>query len=1284
LPREETQPATADRQGGHAVEVPGAHHGMVALLFTDVVGSMLRRPGDAAGEHVLRACLDLLREPMRSFGGREVKALGDGLLAAFPTTAAALSSAVAMVRALERQNGLPGSVPLTIRIGVHGGEPVEDEEGDLLGIAVAVAHRLCDAAAGGQILISETVRGILGPGAEYPLRPAGRLDVKGVGERVGAYEVVSRPAGPADRVPATEPALPPHAPGRRGVLRSRLMPPRVPRGALPRPDLVHQVRAGFQDRLVTIVAGAGYGKSTLLAQALEGLERPSVWLSCDEQIRSAEAFAGHVVEGIGQLYPGVGQRLSLGGSPEDLVTRLCNEIVETVVDEFLIVIDDAHAVEGSPAGETLGLLVRDLPPNVHVAIASRTALPVSAGRARAGGVVTVGEDALALTPQESVSLLSRSRPGLDAAAAAELHRRTEGWVAGLILAARVGPETPSSLAGQDVFQFLAQEVLARQPEDVQRFLMDTAVFERFTPALAEAITGRPGAALVIQWLVESHLFCVPLEDEGPEQWYRYHHLFQACLRRHLRTVDAPRAAELNRRAGMALLSAGEPLEAIPYLIAAGELAVVVEALEPLAESLVRSPQAEALWGWLLAIPAAALKERPSLILAQASLLFVRARPDEAFEALDAAIETLLRAGDHERAALVLARLIQARVPGGLGLSRGIEISARYVPRIDPTARMLPVARILLAGGYGWACRFEEAERELDEALALPAVERFPLARTYAAVIRAHLIDRIRGHVSGVPDALDAAIRDLEVDDSDEELGFLVYASGYRAFALSYVGRHEEALAEVERQARAAARTGQTAVAENTAGWIRMVAFAELGRWNELEQELEVVDRAVRFRDWPTGYYFLAQRARLLAHRGDRGGVLAEIAAARRAMTAHLGGMDFNALCDLALAASSACLADEALPLAREAHAVATASSAAWGRARAALIVAHCDGSPEGDRALGEALQITSEWGYDELWYRKERPCAPSLLSRAIERGLGPKGVAERLVALCGGEVLEALLRDSRPEVRAGGLRAHGSLATGPRLTLRIEGLGGFLVRRGDVAVPQSAFGRDRARSLLAALACARGPVPRDRLLEWFWPDLSPERGSRALRTTLHSLRRALEPERPRFDSGSVVRLDAETCQLMLEEGDGFDADEFLRIARASGPESTEARLQRLQRGDALVRGALMPEWPYAEWAESLRTEVGLEHRRVLAELAEALLSAGAARDAADRFERLLLLEPEREEWHRGRMLALAASGELALALRQYHVCRSLLQRELGVAPSEPTRALFQELLARSG
>ena len=567
---------------------------------------------------------------------------------------------------------------------------------------------------------------------------------------------------------------------------------------------------------------------------------------------------------------------------------LCNELVETVADDFLIVVDDAHALHGHPAEDALGLLVRDLPPNVHVAIASRTALPVADARTRAGGVVSLDESDLALTREESIALLGRGGPRLDAAAIEDLHQRTEGWVAGLILGARAGPETTSALPGQDLFAFLAQEVLARQPEDVQRFLLDTCVFERFTPALAEAVNGRPDATLVIQWLVENRLFCIPLEDEGRDQWYRYHHLFQAFLRRRLQAEKPERAIALNREAGRALQAAGEPLEAIPHLLAAGEVGEVLEALEPLAEGLVRSPQAGALREWLGALPQDVRRERPSLVLAEASLLFVNARSDEAFEALDTAIDTLLNAGDHERAALVLARLMQARVAAGLGLASGLEVAARYVPRIAPTARMLPVARILLAGGYGWLCRFDDAERELEEALALPGVERFPLARTYAAIVRAHLIDRIRGRVSEAPDALEAGIEVLQRDSSDDELGFLVYASGYRAFALSYVGRHEEALTEIERQAGAAARTGQVGVAENTAAWIRMVAFAELGRWGDLDRELRVVATLDQFREWAVGYYFHAQRARLLAHRGDRAGVRTEAAAARRLMEAHHG------------------------------------------------------------------------------------------------------------------------------------------------------------------------------------------------------------------------------------------------------------------------------------------------------------------------------------------------------------------------------------------------------------
>jgi len=1265
------------------VRPDGVTRGLVAVVFADLADStgLLRELGDEAGEQVVRAALEVLRHWVRRSGGREVKALGDGLLIAFPTMTSALSAAAGMQHDLVRHNAGPGAVPVLLRVGVHAGEPLEDEAGDLIGLAVAVAQRLCDAATGGTILISETARGLLST-PEHALRPAGRLALKGVPERIGAYEVLwaGLPARSDRRTKAPTAESPA---GGRPVLRTRLLPPRIPHGALPREELVAQVRHGLRNRLVTVVAGAGYGKSTLLAQGLAGLGQPTVWLSCDERVRTADAFVAHLIAGIEQHYPGVGERLSHHGSPEELVTALSNELVATVADEFVVVVDDAHVIVGHTAGEVLELLVRDLPPNVHVAVASRCALPSLGGRARAGGVVRIGEEALALGPEESEELVRRTRPGLTPQEAAELHRRTEGWVAGLLLAARAGPGAPAR-GGEDVFDFLAQEVLARQPDEVQRFLVDTAVFDRFTPALAEAVNGRAGAALVIQWLVENRLFCIPLEERGGEQWYRYHHLFQGFLRRLLRARDAEAVSELNRRAGSALLSAGEPLDAIPHLIAAGELGLVAATLEPLADHLLRSPHAGALREWLAAIPAPMRAERPGLMLAEASLLFLEARAEEAFEALDSAVGTFLRTGDHERAALVLARLMHARVGAGVGMTRGVEVAARYVRRIAPTARMLPVARILLAGGYGWLCRFDDAEQEMAEALALPGVERFPLARTYASVIRAHLIERIRGHVSEAPELLAGAVDQLEAAGPEDELGFLVHASSYRAFALSYVGRHEEALAEIERQARWAARTGQIPQAEMTAAWLRMEAFAALSRWDDLASAVDSASAGARLRESAVVYYCHAARARLLAQRGDPNGVLAELAAARASMEAVLGGVDFHALCELALAASAAGLSDQALSLARESHRVAAESSAAWGRARAALVMAHCDDAVEGDRGLAEALEITAEWGYEELWTRKERAIVPAQLARAIAGGLGPPGLAERLVSVCDGEVLESLLRDPRPAVRAAATRVHRRLRGGPRPPLRIEGLGGFIVCRGGVPIPGSAFGRDRARALLAALACARGPVPRERLLEWFWPGLSPDRGSRAFRTALHALRRALEPERARFDAGSVIRLDADVCRIVLEEDDGFDAEDFLRLARPPGGESATETVARLRSADALVRGALFPEWPYAEWAAELRTDLELAHRRVLAELAAGLLSVGDPRAGAECYERLLRLEPEREEWHRGRMRALADSGELALALRQYHVCRSVLQREIGIVPSEATRALYGELLARSG
>jgi DNA-binding SARP family transcriptional activator len=158
--------------------------------------------------------------------------------------------------------------------------------------------------------------------------------------------------------------------------------------------------------------------------------------------------------------------------------------------------------------------------------------------------------------------------------------------------------------------------------------------------------------------------------------------------------------------------------------------------------------------------------------------------------------------------------------------------------------------------------------------------------------------------------------------------------------------------------------------------------------------------------------------------------------------------------------------------------------------------------------------------------------------------------------------------------------------------------------------------------------------------------------------------------------------EGEAYRLVLGDLDSWDAAEFLALARtALDPRSGGARIERLETAEAAYGGPFLPEWPYEDWALERRAEVEEANQRVLAALADALMAASRPDAAVSRYQRLLALEPEREGWHRGLMRAYAATGELALALRQYHACRAALRHGQGTEPGRETRALYSALLS---
>jgi DNA-binding SARP family transcriptional activator/Mg2+ and Co2+ transporter CorA len=276
------------------------------------------------------------------------------------------------------------------------------------------------------------------------------------------------------------------------------------------------------------------------------------------------------------------------------------------------------------------------------------------------------------------------------------------------------------------------------------------------------------------------------------------------------------------------------------------------------------------------------------------------------------------------------------------------------------------------------------------------------------------------------------------------------------------------------------------------------------------------------------------------------------------------------------------------------------------------------------------------------------------------------------------DVLDEALRLAEGATAHPGMGVSAPAAPAPEATgaarppLRIRSLGGFGVSRGGAEVPEAELGGARGRELLAALLCAERVVRREQLLAWLWPGEDPESAGRALAETVASLRQALDP--------SVLPAEGASYRVALAPGDVWDVDELRRaageLAAAEAPAADwDAALERLGRPPC-------PEWPHAEWGQAAREDCARATAALRGGLAAALLREGAADAARAHLEALVEADPENEEWHRGLMRCHARAGDMPLALRQFHACRSVLRQTQGVDPGPETQALYLELLGR--
>jgi LuxR family transcriptional regulator, maltose regulon positive regulatory protein len=403
---------------------------------------------------------------------------------------------------------------------------------------------------------------------------------------------------------------------------AKLMLPRVQPRVVRRPRLLHSLDGAAA--LTLVDAPVGYGKTMLLRSWCAEQSRPVAWITLDAADADPARLWTYVASAVDRVAEGVGRpalrRLAAaGGRIEVAVEQLLNGL-HSYGQPLAIVFDDLHLVGSEVSFRSIEHAVERLPANVRVLAATRSDPPIHLARLRARGVLKeVRASELAFGVDEARELLvGREGIELDDEDLELLVERTEGWPAGLYLAALWLRDLPDpnegvrSFAGshRQVADYLAGEVLQSLAPATKDFLMRTSALGRLTPELCDAVLNRQGSAEVLAELNRSNVFIVALDGRG--EWFRYHHLFGELLRLELAETGLADPADLHRRAAAWYRGRGLVEDAIEHAAAAGDHGMVAEVLDEYAVELFQSGRVELFLSWVKRLPPELLVERPSL------------------------------------------------------------------------------------------------------------------------------------------------------------------------------------------------------------------------------------------------------------------------------------------------------------------------------------------------------------------------------------------------------------------------------------------------------------------------------------------------------------------------------------------------------------------------------------------------------------------------------------------------------------------------------------------------
>ena len=487
------------------------------------------------------------------------------------------------------------------------------------------------------------------------------------------------------------------------LLVTKLYIPRSQPNLVLRPRLLERLEAGAIGPATVVCTPTGYGKTTLVSEWVHQGQRPATWLSLDGGDNDTSRFWSYFIAALQTLGAGTGEsalallQSTQPPSHEAILTTSINEIT-SFSEDFALVLDDYHVINVQTIHSAISFLIEHLPPHMHLVIISRLDPPLPLARLWARGqLAEIREADLRFTSAEAANFLN-GMMGLAVSdeSISALESRTEGWIAALQMAALSmrGREDVEEFTGSHryILDYLAEEVLDHQPEEIRTFLLQTSILDRLTGPLCDSVTGLTNSQAILDRLDSGGLFTLPLDEQ--RHWYRYHHLFSDFLYINLRERQGARIPEFHLRASQWYEDQGLLTEAIGHALDAEDFLRAVDLVEQASEgTLWRDGQATTLLNWIDSLPEDLVLSRPELCLFQAWGRFTTGQ----WEAVDPLLEAVeLSIGDDQDAAE------SDRMIGEVGAIRsGISYESGEMERSIELARqalsLLPKGNLTLMG-----------------------------------------------------------------------------------------------------------------------------------------------------------------------------------------------------------------------------------------------------------------------------------------------------------------------------------------------------------------------------------------------------------------------------------------------------------------------------------------------------------------------------------------------------------------------------------------------------------